>query len=91
MAEGCTPELKVAKADRWDLYMLDTWMPEISGFELCERIREFDSKTPIVFYSASAYDRDKERARECGAFAYIVKPVEFEELVKGLRAAINSR
>ena len=83
--------LTVAKNERWDVFMLDTWMPEIDGFELCVKLREFDSSTPIVFYSGAALDRDKQRASECGAFAYFVKPIPFNDLVRGLRAAIASR
>jgi DNA-binding response OmpR family regulator len=83
--------LKIANDERWDLFMLDNWMPEISGIELCKRIREFDASTPIVFYSAVAYDRDKEEALNCGASAYIVKPIAMDGLVKGLRTALDSR
>jgi two-component system OmpR family response regulator len=32
--------LKIAKEGRWDAYMLDTWLPDISAVELCKRIRE---------------------------------------------------
>jgi DNA-binding response OmpR family regulator len=83
--------LKLAKDESWHLYMLDTWMPEMNGFEVCTKIREFDSSTPIVFYSAAALERDKKRAFECGAFDYFIKPVPFEVLIKGIRAAVNSR
>jgi two-component system OmpR family response regulator len=82
--------LRLAKDESWDLFMLDTWMPQISGFELCSRIRKFDSRTPIVFYSAAARECDKRAALECGACDYIVKPVAFEVLVKRLNAAVDS-
>jgi DNA-binding response OmpR family regulator len=83
--------LKLAKDGRWDLFMLDTWMPEMTGFELCDRIREFDPSTPIVFYSAAAFEADKKRALKCGAVAYFVKPLSFEELVEGISAAVAQR
>jgi DNA-binding response OmpR family regulator len=51
------------------------------GSKLCAQIREFDTKTPVLFYSGAAYDTDKEKARNAGAQAYLVKPVENEELV----------
>jgi DNA-binding response OmpR family regulator len=82
--------LKLANDERWDLYMLDNWMPEISGVELCKRIREFDASTPIVFYSAVAYEHDKNEALAAGAFAYITKPVALDDLILGLRAALRS-
>lgn len=83
--------LKLANDEPWDLFMLDNWMPEISGLELCKKIREFDGTTPIVFYSAVAYDRDRDEALACGASAYIVKPIALDGLIKGLRAAVDSR
>ena len=80
--------LKVANEERWDLFVLDNWMPEISGIELCKQIREFDASTPIVFYSAVAYEHDKNEALAAGAFDYIVKPIAIDDLILGLRAAV---
>lgn len=60
--------------ERFDLYLLDAWLPEIDGFELCKQIRERDATTPILFYSAAAYDADKEKGIAAGANAYVTKP-----------------
>jgi len=65
-------------------------MPEISGLELCRRIRELDPQTPIVFYSGAAFERDRKKALECGASDYIVKPIEFDLLAERLKAAVDS-
>lgn len=83
--------LKAANDEQWDLIVLDNWMPEISGIELCKKIREFDTSTPIVFYSAAAYGRDMDEALEAGAFSYIIKPVELNVLIDRLHVAVNSR
>jgi two-component system response regulator PrrA len=82
--------LRLAKEDSFDVYMLDTWMPEMSGIELCKSLKEFDSQTPIIFYSAAAFERDKKQALDCGAQAYIVKPAGFEELANTLRSAAKA-
>jgi DNA-binding response OmpR family regulator len=82
--------LKIAGDQRWDLFVLDNWMPEISGVELCRRIKEFDSTTPIVFYSAVAYEHDKNEALAAGASAYIVKPIALDDLILALRAVVAS-
>ena len=50
--------LRLARRGYFDLYILDSWLPDASGVELCRFIREFDSHTPILFYSAAAYARD---------------------------------
>jgi len=91
----CPPNLKdflqLAKDEVWHLYMLDTWMPEIDGFELCYKLRDIDPDTPIVFYSGAALEHDKQRAMDCGASAYFVKPIDLVELLAGLRAVVKPR
>jgi DNA-binding response OmpR family regulator len=72
--------LRMARQGYFDLYMLDNWLPGGSGIRLCRRIREFDPHTPILFYSAAAYERDIEEALRAGAQAYLVKPVNLDNL-----------
>lgn len=66
--------LELAQSTKFDLYLLDSWLPDGSGIELCKRIRDFDSQTPILFYSAAAYEADREMALQSGAQAYLIKP-----------------
>jgi len=76
--------LEAASEQKFDLYLLDVWLPDGSGMDLCRKIREFDAKTPIVFYSAAAYDGDKEAALESGAQAYLIKPTDSPNLCESL-------
>jgi DNA-binding response OmpR family regulator len=62
------------KAERFDLFMLDAWLPGVDGFEFCRQIRKCDSRTPILFYSGAAYDADRQKALAAGANAYVTKP-----------------
>jgi two-component system OmpR family response regulator len=62
------------QAERFDLYLLDSQLPDLDGFELCRRIRDFDSATPILFFSGAAYETDKKRGIDAGADAYVTKP-----------------
>src|SRR5258706_7191200 len=62
--------LRLAHEDRFDLYMLDARLPDGSGVDLCRSIREFDTATPILFYSANAMDSEKKLALESGAQRY---------------------
>ena len=79
---GSTIESGVALANSqaFDLYLLDSWLPDGSGLDLCKQIREFDKATPILFYSAAAYEIDREQAIESGAQAYLIKPSQPSEL-----------
>ena len=70
----------LAGAQDFDLYLLDSWLPDGSGLELCKQIRQFDKTTPILFYSAAAYAKDSDLALKCGAQAYLVKPSQPSEL-----------
>ena len=90
---GATIEsgLALAGSQRFDLYLLDSWLPDGSGLDLCRQIREFDTATPIVFYSAAAYEIDRDQALNCGAQAYLIKPSQPSELCNLVTSLIESR
>ena len=69
-----TQALSLIQAEHFDLYLLDTWLPDLDGVELCRRMRAFDPRTPILFFSGAAYEADKKRGMEAGANAYVIKP-----------------
>ena len=64
----------------FDLYLLDTRLPDGSGVDLCKQLRVADHQTPIVFYSAAAYEVDRDTAIRSGAQGYLVKPTTNGEL-----------
>jgi two-component system OmpR family response regulator len=66
--------LSLVQTEPFDLYLLDSWLPGLDGFELCRRMRAFDPHTPILFFSGAACEADKKRGIEAGANAYLVKP-----------------
>ncbi|HZS10019.1 MAG TPA: response regulator [Blastocatellia bacterium] len=75
-AEG----LRQAAGGRFDLLLLDEGLPDGSGIDLARQIRVFDQRTPIIFFTASAFPQDKERALAAGAQAYITKPFDYDEI-----------
>jgi DNA-binding response OmpR family regulator len=86
--------LRLARLGYFDLYILDNWLPSGSGIGLCRLIREFDPYTPILFYSAAAYERDIQEALRSGAQVYLVKPVEpddLEQVVTKLTSHVGRR
>jgi len=82
--------IALAGSQAFDLYLLDSWLPDGSGLELCRRIREFDQATPILFYSAAAYEIDKAQAMNSGAQAYLIKPSQPSELCNLVASLIES-
>jgi DNA-binding response OmpR family regulator len=89
---GSTIESAVALAGSqdFDLYLLDSWLPDGSGLDLCRQIRSFDKITPILFYSAAAYEIDRNEAIESGAQAYLIKPSQPSELCNLVTSLIDS-
>ncbi|MFO7818989.1 MAG: response regulator [Halanaerobacter sp.] len=79
-----TPEpeegLKILEEESIDLILLDIMLPEIDGFSLFKKIREFDFQEPVVFLSGKKDVEDKVKGLELGADDYITKPFEIEEL-----------
>jgi DNA-binding response OmpR family regulator len=70
-----------------DLIILDLMMPEMSGWEIAERLQE-DDKTkgiPLVFLSARTQDEDRRRGEELGVAGYVTKPFDPAELVSTIR------
>ena len=81
--------LQQAGSEKFDLYLVDNWLPDGTGFELCEQIREFDPVTPVLFYSGAAFESDKVRAIQAGAQAYLSKPCTFADLLHALGVLIT--
>src|SRR5262245_36460861 len=86
--------LRLARWGYFDLYILNNWLPDGSGIGLCRIIRVFDPYTPILFYSAAAYECDVQEALRSGAQAYLVKsvkPDDLEQAVVRLTSPVGSR
>jgi two-component system, OmpR family, response regulator len=81
--------IKMAKEEKFDLYLLDSCMPERSGIEICRMLRQFDPTTPIIFYSAAAFVSDREEAIAAGAQAYITKPTSSEIVIDTIRTVLS--
>jgi DNA-binding response OmpR family regulator len=72
-----------------DLIVLDIMIPEISGYEVCRRIRKKDAATPILMLTAKGQEPDKVAGLELGADDYVVKPFGVSELLARIRALLR--
>jgi two-component system, OmpR family, response regulator len=88
-AESGIEALDLAQKQKFQLYLLDNWMPGLTGAELTRKIREFDNTTPILFYSGVAEVREIQDAITAGAQGYLVKPVENDQLIVELARLIS--
>ena len=76
-----------------DLIVSDVMMPEVDGFELCERLKS-DTETshiPIILLTAKSAHEHRIKGLEIGADAYISKPLKFDYLLVNIRNLLNSR
>jgi DNA-binding response OmpR family regulator len=83
LAGAADEGLHLAQSEHFDLYLLDTHLPEESGFELCRRICGVCGHAPVVFISTAPYETDKDRGLQAGAIAYLTKPLDFDVLDTG--------
>lgn len=79
----------LAEADGFDLYMIDDDYIDGTALQLCKRLREMKPATPILFFSAQAFRRDRELALEAGAAAYLTKPDDLFDIVQTVNSILS--
>jgi two-component system, OmpR family, phosphate regulon response regulator PhoB len=79
--------VELAKAERFDLILLDVMLPDLGGFEVAQDLRasEVSRDVPIVFVSARASGADLAQGRAAGAIDYVTKPFDPVKLAERLR------
>jgi two-component system KDP operon response regulator KdpE len=73
---------------RPDLIILDLGLPDMDGFDLLTRLREW-CPTPVIVLSVKNSEQDKVRLLDAGANDYVTKPFGMEELLARMRAALR--
>lgn len=77
--------LAAARKTEYDVVLLDVMLPKLTGFEVCQQIREF-SNMPIIMLTAKGDDMDKILGLEYGADDYITKPFNILEVKARIKA-----
>lgn len=72
-----------------DLIILDLMLPDISGFEICKKLREEKITTPILMLTAKSQELDKVLGLELGADDYVTKPFSRRELLARIHAIMR--
>lgn len=83
-AEDATLGLALAQMQTFDLLILDVWLPDENGDKLCRKVRQFDHYTPIIFYSGTVRESDRENFLQIEADAFVAKP-NIDELLERVR------
>lgn len=83
--------LKLVFENNFDLILLDIMMPEMNGFEVCNKVKnnEKTKNIPIIFLSGKDSTQDIEQAYEVGGIDYIVKPFITIELITKVNSYVR--
>ena len=71
------------------LVLLDLMLPGMSGFALCERLRNEGQRVPIIILTARTHEQDRIRGLDLGADDYVSKPFSVRELMARVRAQVR--
>lgn len=82
--------LQCISANHFDALLLDNWMPDLTGIEVCRKIRAFDQSTPIFLYSGAATDADRKAAASAGAQGFFEKPMDLDPLLVTLKSICHA-
>src|SRR5215472_3339673 len=88
MARSGEEAIEVVLQQRPDLLLLDLLLPDMSGLDVCRRVREA-SNVPIIVLSAKDSERDKVEALDQGADDFVAKPFSINEVLARVRVALR--
>jgi DNA-binding NtrC family response regulator len=83
--------IRKASEEHFDLVILDVIMPEINGIEVLKKIKEIDGTIDVIMVTASKEVKPAVDCLKFGAFDYIIKPFEVEDLLSTIRKALERR
>jgi DNA-binding response OmpR family regulator len=81
--------LEQAEINSYDLIILDVMLPGMSGFAVCQRLRELGQRAPVLMLTARDAVEDRVAGLDSGADDYLTKPFEFRELLARMRALLR--
>jgi DNA-binding response OmpR family regulator len=80
---------RTIRDERPDLVLLDLMLPNMSGYELCRKVRSEGLTTPIIMLTARGEETDRVLGLDLGADDYVTKPFSIRELLARIRAALR--
>ncbi|MEO5777906.1 MAG: response regulator transcription factor [Flavobacterium sp.] len=83
--------LKLFQNEKFDLILLDWMLPKMTGLQVCQKIRETNSKIPIIFLTAKDTVQETVEGLKTGANDYIKKPFSFDELVERIKVQLRDK
>ena len=91
VAQNGEDGLYLVSVNPYDIVLLDIMLPSINGFEVCKKLRSFNSNIPIIILTARDSLDDKINGLDIGANDYISKPFSFSELLARIRVQLRTK
>ncbi len=82
---------RLVQPEGYDALVLDVMLPDLDGFELCQRLRKAGHFVPVIMLTARSSAEDRVRGLEAGADDYMVKPFSLDELLARVRSMLRRR
>lgn len=83
--------IKTVRQEHFDLCILDVMMPQVDGFTLAQKIKEYDKELPFLFLTAKSRKEDKMKGYELGAEDFITKPFDEDELLCKIKVILRRK
>lgn len=83
--------IDLGRTHEFDVIILDLMLPDVHGYEVCDRLRQQGVQTPILILSAMDAPEDRVKGLRLGADDYLTKPFDFEELLVRLEVLTRRR
>jgi two-component system response regulator VicR len=81
--------LSILESEEPDVLILDLMLPEVSGYEICQKLRDEGRDTPILMLTARGEETDRVLGLDLGADDYVTKPFSIRELLARVRALVR--
>lgn len=90
--ETAAEALALSGKDKFDLYILDIWLPGMDGVDLCRRLRDRGITKPIMFFSAMGVQiKDRDYLLAAGADEFLVKSIDLDRFTSTVERLLNER
>lgn len=83
--------LQYIEVEKYDAILTDIAMPGLTGVELLKRVQDNHGATPVILISGKGCEQDPKELMDLGAFAYLTKPFNLDEIEEVVERAIEKK
>jgi len=90
-ASSADEAFQFLEVESYDAILTDVAMPGATGVELLKRVQLRDEDTPVILISGKGSDQDTKSLIDLGAFAYVTKPFNLDEIEQVVERAVGNK